>query len=61
MTSARAKLEQHLGLLACPVCHAGLGLEAETIVCAGCGRRFPIVDDLPVLIASRATLAQGQH
>ena len=47
--------EEHLELLVCPVCHGRLRLEgAAAIACAGCGRRYPIVDGLPVLIASRA-------
>jgi uncharacterized protein YbaR (Trm112 family) len=49
-----ALLAEHLGLLVCPVCHAGLALEQQTVLCSGCGRRYPIVDGLPVLIASRA-------
>ena len=49
-----ALLAQHLDLLVCPVCHAALALTAETVDCTACGRRYPIVDGLPVLIASRA-------
>ncbi len=53
-------LAAHLHLLVCPVCHASLSLTEATpqmtIACIGCGRRYPIVDGLPVLIASRATL-----
>jgi SAM-dependent methyltransferase/uncharacterized protein YbaR (Trm112 family) len=38
--------------LRCPVCDAGLNLAAEEARCvaAGCGRRFPIVDGVPILI-----------
>ncbi len=58
---ARAMLAQHLHLLACPVCHGTLALvpETEAIDCLGCGRRYPIVDSLPVLIGSRATMPGG--
>jgi uncharacterized protein YbaR (Trm112 family) len=49
-----ALLAEHLGLLVCPVCHAALALAGEAILCTGCARRYPIVDGLPVLIASRA-------
>jgi uncharacterized protein YbaR (Trm112 family) len=52
-------LAQHLHLLACPVCHAALVLGEDWIDCSGCRRRYPIVDSLPVLIASRATLPAG--
>jgi uncharacterized protein YbaR (Trm112 family) len=38
-------------LLACPACHAGLTpLDPETVLCSGCGRRYPIRDGLPVLL-----------
>jgi len=47
-------LAAHLDLLVCPACHAGLVLNADTIDCTGCRRRYPIVDGLPVLIESRA-------
>ncbi len=54
-----ALLAEHLSLLVCPVCHAGLTLTRETILCTGCARRYPIVDGLPVLIASRAVLGSA--
>jgi hypothetical protein len=42
-----------LDLLACPVCLGDLRLEGERLACAGCGRGYPIVDGIPVLIAGR--------
>jgi uncharacterized protein YbaR (Trm112 family) len=48
--------QQTLDLLVCPVCHGRLALAADHIACLICTRRYPIVDGLPVLIASRATL-----
>jgi len=47
-------LAAHLNLLVCPVCHDSLRLEGDAVCCTGCLRRYPIVDGLPVLIASRA-------
>lgn len=41
-------------LLACPACHGELRLEAERVVCAGCGRGYPVVDGIPVLIANES-------
>ena len=35
--------QQDLRTLVCPVCHAGLQLEAQAILCTGCGRRYPVV------------------
>ena len=52
-------LERYLHLLVCPVCLQALRLVPTAIECTACGRRYPIVDDLPVLIASRA-LAEDQ-
>ena len=40
--------------LACPACFGDLRLEGAHLVCAVCGRAYPIVDDIPVLIADRA-------
>jgi hypothetical protein len=43
-----------LDQLACPACLGGLRLEASQLVCGDCGRVYPIVDGIPVLIADRA-------
>ena len=40
-----------LGQLACPACIGGLTLDAGKLVCTKCGRVYPIVDGIPVLIA----------
>ena len=52
--SLRTLTQQDLRALVCPVCHAGLQLEAQAICCTGCGRRYPVVDGIPVLLAERA-------
>ncbi|HEY1210634.1 MAG TPA: Trm112 family protein [Terracidiphilus sp.] len=39
--------------LACPDCHGALSLEDARLICAACGRAYPIVDGIPVLIAGR--------
>lgn len=44
-----------LRLLVCPVCHQGFEGAPESLVCMGCGRRYLIVDGIPVLLAARAT------
>ena len=52
-------LPQLLDRLVCPVCHGALRLEGPntirdaglaTILCTACGRRYPILDGIPVLI-----------
>lgn len=57
----RAKSEKCLqfdatvaGMLACPACHGDLRVEGERLVCEDCGRGYPVVDGIPVLIAERA-------
>jgi uncharacterized protein len=45
-------------LLACPACRGDLRASAETapasLVCVACGRAYPIIDGIPVLIVERA-------
>ncbi len=40
----------------CPACFGELSAGAEMLVCAGCGRRYPVVAGIPVLIVERAEL-----
>jgi uncharacterized protein YbaR (Trm112 family) len=42
-----------LSQLACPACLGGLSLDEGKLVCGQCGRAYPIVDGIPVLIAGR--------
>ncbi len=62
--------------LACPACHGDLRLETTSLdalhldvpgseassrlLCIGCGRAYPIVDGIPVLIADCAEAATKQ-
>jgi uncharacterized protein YbaR (Trm112 family) len=43
-----------LDQLACPVCFESLRPAENAVVCAGCGRAYPVIDGIPVLIAERA-------
>jgi len=47
-----------LGLLACPACHGGLRLDKTYLICAGCGRAYPVVDGIPTLIVEQAQLVE---
>ena len=47
-------LETWQGLLACPACEGVLGAQDARMVCAKCGRAYPVVDGIPVLIVERA-------
>ena len=40
--------------LACPACYDSLRYETSRLVCTACGRSYPIVDGIPVLIVERA-------
>ena len=44
--------------LACPACLGDLRAGEARLVCMGCGRAYPIIDGIPVLIAERAALAE---
>ena len=46
--------ESIVGQLACPACHGDLRIENARLVCAACGRGYPVIDGIPVLIADRA-------
>ena len=43
-----------LEILACPVCKVGIKLEGDRIVCGKCGRRYPIRDDIPIMLVNEA-------
>jgi uncharacterized protein YbaR (Trm112 family) len=49
-----------LGLLACPACLSALRAEANRLVCIACGRAYPVVDGIPVLIVERAETPHGR-
>jgi uncharacterized protein YbaR (Trm112 family) len=54
MSAALLKAED-LRWVVCPVCRQTLLVEGAAIRCLGCGRHYPIVDGIPVLIADRAS------
>ena len=39
-----------LDILACPACKTPVKLEQEELVCDACGRRYPIRNDIPVML-----------
>jgi uncharacterized protein YbaR (Trm112 family) len=45
-----------LEILACPKCHAELRVNdaAERLDCTGCGLRYPVRDDIPVMLIDEA-------
>jgi uncharacterized protein YbaR (Trm112 family) len=47
-------LKAWIGELACPACVGALRLNEATVTCTVCGRIYPLVDGIPVLIVERA-------
>ncbi|ROR91540.1 MULTISPECIES: Trm112 family protein [Nocardioidaceae] len=45
-----------LDVVVCPACRSSLAADeaAEELVCAGCGRAYPVRDDIPVLLVDEA-------
>jgi uncharacterized protein YbaR (Trm112 family) len=45
-----------LDILACPVCKEKvvLGEEGSFLICSTCRLRFPIEDDIPIMLVDRA-------
>jgi uncharacterized protein YbaR (Trm112 family) len=51
--------QELLDILACPVCKVEVRLEDDWIVCTKCGRRYPIRDDIPVMLIDEAEVPPG--
>jgi uncharacterized protein YbaR (Trm112 family) len=49
-----------LDILACPLCETEVKLENDKIVCTNCGRRYPVKDDIPVMLIDEAELPKDQ-
>jgi uncharacterized protein YbaR (Trm112 family) len=43
-----------LEILACPLCKTGVRLEGDFLICSKCGRRYPVRDDIPVMLVDEA-------
>ena len=50
-----------LEILACPACKTAIALEGDRLVCAQCGRRYPIRDGIPVMLIEEAEPPQGRQ
>jgi hypothetical protein len=51
-----AVAKELLDILACPLDKRPVRLEGDRLVCSACGRRYPIVDDIPVMLIDEAEL-----
>ncbi len=47
-----------LEILACPQCKTEVQLTADGsgLVCRSCRRRYPVVDDIPIMLVEEATI-----
>jgi hypothetical protein len=43
-----------LEILACPVDKSPVREEGDRLVCSRCGRRYPVRDDIPVMLEDEA-------
>ncbi len=50
--------KEFLEVLACPLCKTEVKLENDKIVCIDCGRRYPIKDNIPIMLIDEAELPQ---
>lgn len=39
-----------LEILVCPACRTKVELAGEFLTCAGCGRRYPVRDGIPIML-----------
>ena len=51
-----------LDILACPACKGDIVYdeENEKLICQECGRRYPIRDDIPVMLIDEAEMPEGK-
>ena len=49
-----------LSILACPACKTDVLLEGDKIVCTKCGRRYPVKDDIPIMLIDEAESPGGK-
>jgi uncharacterized protein YbaR (Trm112 family) len=51
--------QELLKILACPLDKKPVRLEGDRLVCTRCGRRYPVVDDIPVMLVEEAELPEN--
>ncbi len=47
-----------LDILACPLCKTPVVLQGEKLVCTQCGRKYPIRDEIPVMLIEEAEVGE---
>ena len=55
---------EFLKLLSCPACKAGAPLSLDEksgkLACSACGRRYPVRDGVPILLAQEAEIPEAE-
>ncbi len=46
--------EKLLEILACPICKMGVKLADDKLICEKCGRKYPIIDNIPHMLVEEA-------
>ena len=46
--------EETMAIIRCIECFSELEQKGEVLLCAGCGLRFPVEDDIPIMLAEAA-------
>jgi hypothetical protein len=52
--------DELMKILACPACKTDVRLENNRIVCAKCGRRYPVRDGIPIMLIDEADLGNDE-
>ncbi|MFH1678679.1 MAG: Trm112 family protein [Candidatus Omnitrophota bacterium] len=42
--------QELLNILACPECKSDVDLKDNKIICKGCGRKYPVMDGIPIML-----------
>lgn len=45
-----------LSILACPACRGDVEEKNGKVVCAGCGRQYPVRNGIPIMLVEEAEL-----
>jgi uncharacterized protein YbaR (Trm112 family) len=54
---------QLLQILACPVCKTAVkpAPDDTALICDTCRRRYPVVDDIPIMLVEDASIEPGER
>ncbi len=53
--------QELLDILVCPACKASLDNLVDTLVCVQCGRRYPVRDDIPIMLIEEGDKGKAER